>query len=477
MSSRQLTIIAILCGLLYGTLLIFIPASTFVLAVLAAVVGLLIVRTPFYGLAGFALTATFMPLATVQLGIRITVCEALLGAAWLGTAWQLFTQRLSWQWGRTEKAMATLMIFSVLPFVVGQLSIQAEGNGPVNWVRWLLNLSVLWLVPLLLDDERRREQLINLLLLGNLAMLAVSLGMFARHRNALDMIPLLKHLHYAHPEAMQDIFGGMANRLGTPWVHPNLSGGALTLFTPLALILALVRRGWSRALAIAVALLAAIAIVLTGSRGAILSMAVVLVWMAWRGIPTSRRIIIGAIALSVAMALFYPPLQKRLATMFQSSNASTEVRLDEYRHFPQAMLRYPLGIGFKTDPPVPGSGLLGISNLWLNYIYKIGLAGMLLFCVVLATWWRETRPDGRIQRPTPANAVWLGSLAGLLGALLTGLFDHYYSFTMVLVGLFWLMLGLNLQGARQRPARPAPIIPSRLAADRPTPRPLSGSSS
>lgn len=451
MTIRPLAILALLCGLLFGGLLVFVPPGTFLLALIAVIVGLLVLRTPFYGLAGFALSATFMPLATVRLGVRITVCEALLAAAWAGTAWQLFTQQLQWHWGRTEKALALLMVFSVIPFLVGQVTIHAEGNGTVNWIRWLLNLSTLWLVPLLLPDRRRREWLVNLLLLGNLAMLVVSLGMFARHRNALDMIPLLKHLHYAHPEAMQDIFGGMRNRLGTPWVHPNLSGGALILFAPLAMVLALVRRGWGRILALAVAVLAAVAIVLTGSRGALLSMAVVLLWMAWTGIPTSRRLIVGGLALSVAMALFYPPLQKRLSTMFDSSNASTEVRMDEYRHFPQAMARYPLGIGFKTDPPVPGSGLLGISNLWLNYIYKIGLPGMLLFCVVLGRWWRETRPQGRTQRPTPANAVWLGSLAGLGGALLTGVFDHYYSFTMVLVALFWLMLGLNLQGARQRP--------------------------
>ena len=41
-------------------------------------------RQPLLGLAGFGLAACLMPYTTVQLGVRITVSEALLGLAWLG---------------------------------------------------------------------------------------------------------------------------------------------------------------------------------------------------------------------------------------------------------------------------------------------------------------------------------------------------------------------------------------------------------
>jgi hypothetical protein len=33
--------------------------------------------------------------------------------------------------------------------------------------------------------------------------------------------------------------------------------------------------------------------------------------------------------------------------------------------------------------------------------------------------------------------------------LLSGFFDHYFSFTTVLIALFWLLLGLNLHEARR----------------------------
>lgn len=135
--------------------------------------------------------------------------------------------------------------------------------------------------------------------------------------------------------------------------------------------------------------------------------------------------------------------------------------MDEYTHFPEVMTRYPLGIGFKVDPPVPGSGLLGISNLWLNFIYKMGIPGMLLFVVVTLRWWRECRPRGPIPQITQDNALWLGSSCGVAAALLTGLFDHYFSFTNVLIALFWLLLALSLQQARAHPEFAGPETPPR----------------
>ena len=151
----------------------------------------------------------------------------------------------------------------------------------------------------------------------------------------------------------------------------------------------------------------------------------------------------------VVLVLSYPPLQERLATIFSPQNASTEVRFDEYRMFPKAVARYPLGIGFKVDPPVPGTDLLGISNLWLNFMYKVGLGGMLLFIAVTWRWWREARPEKGPIRLTRDNAIWLGSTGGILAALVSGLFDHYFSFAVVMIGLFWLLVGINLLEARR----------------------------
>jgi hypothetical protein len=454
-------IIGLLLGLVFGVLLWALPPMKVIFVVIGLAVTLTLVRKPLWGLLIFAVLATSIPYTTLELGIRTTVSEAVLGLTWLGVFWQSFigqTRNLL-LWRPTERAMAWLMLFSIIPFIAGMIIIHADGNGPVNWVRWLMNLSLLFMVPLLLRSDADRDKLVIALLLGNLAMLLLSVFMFIKTRNAMSMIPILTDLKYAHPEAVQDIFSANYQRMASPWVHPNLTGGVLVLFIPMALLYGWTQSGFRRALGLAVAILGCAGLLLSISRGAILALALVLLWLTYKRVPYSGRIIgIGA-AFAVALVMFYPPLQERLMTIFSATNASTEIRFDEYSKFPDAMARFPLGIGFKLDPPIPGSGLPGISNLWLNFIYKIGIPGMLLFVTVTVLWWREVRPVTDVRQVTRENALWLGCIAGLLAALLTGLFDHYFSFTFVLIGLFWLLMGLSLQQVRLRPSIILPFTP------------------
>ena len=445
--------IATLLGLLFGALLWVLPIGKLLILLIGLAVTLTLMRKPLWGLLIFAVLATSIPYTTLELGVRTTISEAVLALTWLAVFWQSFIGRTRGlvKWYPTERSLAWLMLFSALPFVVGMFIIHAEGSGPVNWVRWLMNLSLLFLVPLLLRTEQDRDQLIVALLLGNLLMLCLSMFMFLKDRNAMSMVPILTALKYAHPEAVLDIFSANYQRMASPWVHPNLTGGVLALFIPLALFYGWTRHGWRRALGLSVAILGCAGLLFSISRGAILALVLVLFWLNYQRVPYSGRIIGLGAAFALALVMFYPPLQERMLSMFSASNASTEVRFEEYAMFPAAMAKYPLGIGFKVDPPVPGSGLVGISNLWLNFIYKIGIPGMLLFVTVTALWWHEVRPVVLLRRITPQNAVWLGSLAGVMGALLTGLFDHYYSFTFVIIGLFWLLMGISLQQVRLNP--------------------------
>lgn len=446
-------LVAVVSGLAFGALLWVLPGGSVAVLLAGAALALTLLRRPLWGLLLFAVLATSIPYTTVNLGVRTTLSEAMLALTWCGLLCQapFVQQGLVTPWRVPERIMCALMLFSCVPLVAGMLMVNAEGAGLSNWLRWLSNLSPLLLVPLLLRGAQERDQLVVALLLGNLLMLLLSVGMFLKDRNAMSMIPLLADLRYAHPEAVKDIFSANYQRMASPWVHPNLTGGVLALFIPLALFYGWTQRGWRRLLGLGVALLGCAGLLFSISRGAILALALVLLWLSFRRVPYSGRILGLGMALAVALVLFYPPLQERLATMFSSTNASTEIRFDEYARFPEAMSRYPLGIGFKTDPPVPGSGLLGISNLWLNFIYKIGVPGMLLFVAITVAWWREVRPLRAVRRVTADNAIWLGCTAGVLAALLTGLFDHYFSFTPVLVALFWLLLGMSLQQVRLDP--------------------------
>ena len=450
--------VGLLFALLFGVLFWLLPASK-VLAAMIGVAGIAtVVRHPRFGLLLFGVLATFLPYSTVTIGIRTTISEALLMLVWAAyLAHRMFSETAPLQpLPRTERFLIALMIYSALPMIAGQLTISAVGNGPINWIRWLFNLSALFLVPRLLDKQKYREQMIYALLLGTLLLLLLSIPVFLKNRTAADMIPVLASLGYGGIDVLDDSLISLASRMGSPWMHPNVAGGAMALVVPLAFCIGMTRSGRPKALGFAVAILGSIGLLLTGSRGALVSLVLVMMWMARKRVPFIGRVLMGGGVAGALLLMFYPPLQDRIFALFSNDDTSTAIRFLEYSHFPDAMALFPMGIGFKIDPPVPGATLFGISNLWLNFIYKMGIPGMLLFIAVIASWWREIRPQQGFIALTHDNAIWLGTTTGLLAALTSGLFDHYFSFTSVLVAVFWLMLGINLHEARRLKAQTAP---------------------
>ncbi|RJX77436.1 O-antigen ligase [Pseudomonas sp. LS-2] len=443
--------VGVLIALLFGVLVWVLPALKVTAALIGIAAVVTIIRRPLRGLLLFGVLATFVPYATVQIGVRTTVSEALLMLVWAS----LLAHRLFALYNpplnllRTERWLIALMLFSALPFVVGQLTVNAEGNGPINWVRWLFNLSPLFLVPRLLNDEKSREQMTIALLLGTLLLLLLSIPVYLKNGNSTAIISIIGGLGYSNLDSLNEGLSGFSTRMGTPWTHPNIAGGAMAMLLPLAFCIAVARQGAVRTLGVAVAVLAAAGLLFTGSRGALISLLAVMCWMARKRVPYVGRMLMAGVFLGALLMMFYPPLQERLLGLFSSHDASTAVRFDEYSHFPDAMKMFPLGIGFKVDPPVPGTGLWGISNLWLNYIYKLGVPGMVLFIGVTVSWWKEARLAGNAVTLTPDTALWLGTRGGVMAALLSGFFDHYFSFTTVLIALFWLLLGLNLHEARR----------------------------
>ncbi|HEX8595885.1 MAG TPA: O-antigen ligase family protein [Pseudomonas sp.] len=455
--------VGLLFSLLFGMLIWVLPPVKVLALMVGIVVIAVVIRRPLRGLLLFGVLATFLPYSTVQIGFRTTVSEALLMLVWASyLAHRMFADTTPVpKLLRTERLLIALMMYSAVPFIIGQVTVSAEGNGPINWVRWLFNLSALFLVPRLLHAQKHRELMVQGLLLGTLLLLALSVPVYLKNQSSLSIIPILGGLSYGSLDVVNDTLSAFTTRMGTPWVHPNATGGALILMLPLAFCFGMTRSGWPRALGFAVALLGTVGLLLTGSRGALVSLILVMMWMARKRVPFIGRVLMGGLVAGALLMMFYPPLQERLFTLFTNDDASTAIRFLEYTHFPDAMFKFPLGIGFKIDPPVPGVTLFGISNLWLNFVYKLGLPGMLLFIAVTASWWRETSPAQGFVTLTPDNAIWLGTTTSLLAALTSGIFDHYFSFTTVLIALFWLMLGINLHEAKRLKIRAqAPVIAS-----------------
>ncbi len=443
--------VGLMLAVLGGLLICLAPVSKVLLALAGMASVVTVLRRPQLGLLLFCVLGTFIPYSTIQIGVRTTVSEALIMLTWGSYLLQsmFFDKPRLPAMLNAERLLLALMLYSAFPFVVGEVTVIAEGNGPINWVRWLFNLSVMFLVPRLLLDRRVLEQAVMAIMLGTLALLLLSIPVFVVNRSAVSLIPVLGVLGYSGVDVLSSSLLALANRMGSPWMHPNVAGGALAMIVPLAFCLGMTRSGGSRRLALAVTVLGVIGLLLTGSRGALLSLVAIMLWMARRRIPHLGRLLLAGLFAGIALLLFYPPLQDRIMGLFSDDDASTAIRFLENSHFPDAMATFPFGIGFKVDPPVINYTEFGISNLWLNFVYKLGLPGMLLFIAITVSWWRQVRPHKGPIVLSADNAIALGTLSGVLAALFSGLFDHYFSFTSVLAALFWLFAGISLHESRR----------------------------
>jgi O-antigen ligase len=185
------------------------------------------------------------------------------------------------------------------------------------------------------------------------------------------------------------------------------------------------------------------ALVLTVSRGAMLGLALVAGLM---GVLRYRRLLI-LIAIVLALALVLPQtreLVQHFAEGFQGRDLATQMRFGEYKDALRLIERYPvLGVGFVGTPDV--DLYIGVSSMYLLVAQQMGLLGLAAFAIVLiALFAGAIRAWPAIARDSRAAAVFLGAHGAVLGALFSGIFDHYF-FNIDFhnsVMLFWMMIAL-----------------------------------
>jgi hypothetical protein len=126
------------------------------------------------------------------------------------------------------------------------------------------------------------------------------------------------------------------------------------------------------------------------------------------------------------------------------------MRFGEYRDALTLINRYPvLGVGFLGSPDL--DTYLGVASVYLSMAQQIGLAGLGAFLLVMLTLFVSALRVRRVARAQPRlEAMWWGLHAALAGALVGGIFDHYF-FNLDFhhsVVFFWLFVGLAASATR-----------------------------
>jgi O-antigen ligase len=187
---------------------------------------------------------------------------------------------------------------------------------------------------------------------------------------------------------------------------------------------------------------AVLALYLTYSRSALLGLASS---MALLAVLKYRKLIplglVGALLL-----LLLPVTQEYVARLiegFAGQDLATQMRFGEYKDALVLIERYPLfGVGFTGAPDL--DIYLGVSMLYLIIAENMGLIGLGMFLAVMIGFFVIAWKAWRSGLSGKMEALLLGYTGAVLGALVSGVFDHYW-FNMTyphMTVLFWLYIGM-----------------------------------
>jgi polysaccharide biosynthesis protein PslJ len=432
-------------------------------AVIGIGVGLYVITNLMAGLYITLAAVALMPFATlpVRIALTPTFIDVALGGFLLVYVFQWMTRRRSdLRATPAHPIILTFMVFTLFSFVAGLGHAALTTNVLRKFAELLLSIgTALVLVDVVRDVATARRVALALIVVGA-AQAILGIGLYALNDTAAER--LLNALgRFGYPVGgviryVEDTPELGERAIGT-WVDPNAYGGFLLMCAALAGVQILSRNPVTGRRWIAVALFApiAVALLLTQSRGAWLALGVAILFV---GLVRYRWILVaGAITAMVGggAVLIVPPIREivepyanRLIAGLTGEDLATQMRFGEYKDALILIGRYPLiGVGFAGAPD--RDIYLGVSSMYLKIAGGTGLVGLTLFLLTILETFRYGFAQWRKQSALLSD-VWLGFAAGLIGAMVSGVVDHYY-FNIEFHGavtMFWCFVGLSLATAR-----------------------------
>jgi O-antigen ligase len=432
-------------------------AALLLLAVLFAVLILTDVR---WGMVAVFAVIGFLPFATLpfKIGFTPTFLNLAMLAVYFVWVVRIFTRR-------DRDLVGTSIVAAVLLFLLVAFFAFANGlrfSRPTmttirNFAELVLAISFFFLIVNTLRTRRDAEFLARLIMLAGAVAAAIAVVFYViPSTTTIRILDALGRFGYPGGAGalryIEDSAENPMRAIGT-MVDPNVLGGFMILTIGLTLPQLVnpspLFRRWIIAGFLAVE---GLALYLTYSRGSLAGLAVGLVVI---GLLRYRKLLLLAIG-GGALLLLLPQAQAYVMHFvegIQLQDRATLMRLGEYRDALALIGRYPwFGVGFAGSPDA--DLYVGVSNLYLLMAEIMGLLGVFAFLIVITTYlanlfwaWRRTRAvlpqsveDARIE------ALLLGLLAAIVGALVGGIFDHYlFNLVYPHMGvMLWTYVGLGM---------------------------------
>ena len=235
--------------------------------------------------------------------------------------------------------------------------------------------------------------------------------------------------------------------------QPNELGAFLAMFTAFAAAQLPAARRWVARLTLSGVVVAGVfAVVLTVSRGAVVALAVALLFVALR---SSRALTLVLLVVIVSSPFWAPDYFKERMMGVQvesqtsddvSLEGSAQLRVDTWRAIIKVVSEHPLdGVGFAgLGYVLPAAGEeLGVEvkdsahNTYLRFLGEMGVLGLLLFLALLWRCWTLALDGVRLARDRADRQLALGFAAATIALAISCAFGDRFFSTLV-SGNFWL---------------------------------------
>ena len=446
-----------MAGLLAGTLLGWLGPllATAVLGALLA--GLLLLRSTHWGLVALIALICLLPYAALPLdiGFQPTFIDLVLLALFGVWLMHLVTGRQrTFETSAVGTALFAFMAWTLVTFVAGLAHAPASATVLRRFLETQLAVLLFFVV---INQVRQASELrrlmATLIVCGGIAGLLGILFYLLPESLTVSLLSRLAIFNYPSGAGIlryvEDDPSQPMRAIATS-ADPNALGGLLVVVTSLAGVQLfagqpVLRRRWL----IPLTGLMGLCLLLTYSRG---SMTGLVAALFLAGIARYRKLLL-LLAAMAGLMLVLPQTQgyvARLVAGLQGQDLATQMRFGEYKDALLLISRYPLlGVGFSGTPDI--DLYIGVSNLYLLIAEQVGLIGLFLYLAVVAIFFATSWHAGRrLERDSLLGGQLLAGQAALTGALVGGVFDHFFfNINFIhLVALFWVVMGLTVRAAR-----------------------------
>jgi O-antigen ligase len=432
-------------------------------AILGLIVLVLILRRMEIGYAALVAVICLLPFAAlpVNFAFKPTLLDVVLIAVF--GVWLL--ERATGQLGGFVNTPLTLPVLAFLAMALATF-IAGLANAPLtqtvarHFAEIILSILLFFLITDTVRTTARLRLITKMLIIsGSLAALIAIILYLLPEQTSMNLLSSLRVFNYPEgPGVLRYIRDdpSLPQRATGTAIDPNALGGLLIMMVTLTVPQLftshpVLRRGWI----ICGLGMMSLALLLSFSRGSLLG---VVVAVGVLGVVRYRKILPIMIA-ALVVVLILPQTQGYVTHFFdglqvlsdeQASDLSTQMRVGEYTDALILIQRYPiLGVGFTGTPDI--DTYLKVANLYLMMASEMGLVGLATFLAVMATLFVSAwRVRARVIDRPEIEPVWWGFHAALFGALVGGVFDHYF-FNLDFhhsVTLFWLYVGLAAVSTR-----------------------------